>query len=87
MPLREFALGALTTLSLIIALFFLRYWRRSADRLFLCFALAFAILALEWVGHAVFDPDLRHYIFLVRLVAFALILLGIIDKNRRATAP
>ncbi len=85
MPLRQFALGALTTLCLVAALCFLRYWRRSADRLFLCFALAFAFLGVEWLAHAILDNSWRPHIYMVRLVSFGLIIFGIIDKNRRAT--
>ena len=39
--------GAVATLSLVAALFFLRFWTRTHDRFFLLFALAFAIDGLS----------------------------------------
>jgi Family of unknown function (DUF5985) len=49
------------------------------------FAAAFAVFALNWIGLGVADPDNEtlHYAYLTRLGAFLLILIGIIDKNRR----
>lgn len=69
----------------IVAMFFLRFWRQSADRLFLFFASAFAILAVDYVllGLLSAATEWRVPVFLVRLSAFLIILLGIADKNRR----
>jgi hypothetical protein len=67
---------------LIATLFFLRFWRRTHDRLFLYFAIAFLIMA---ANHAVVSlwqiPGQRAYFYLPRLVAFLLIICGIVDKN------
>jgi hypothetical protein len=83
-----FMWGALSSASLIVSFFFLRFWRSSHERLFLFFALAFVAFAINWAGLALAHPpdESRHYLFLVRLVAFVLILIGIIDKNRRGVA-
>jgi Family of unknown function (DUF5985) len=83
--MKPFFLGLLAMASAIAALFFLRFWRLTGDRLFIFFALAFAALMINWVGLTMLDPALeaRHGVYLVRLLAFALILLGIVDKNRR----
>jgi quinol-cytochrome oxidoreductase complex cytochrome b subunit len=69
------------------ALFFLRFWRRTHDRLFAIFALAFVILALQQLGLAIMGkPTEQHtYLYMVRLVAFLLIIAAIIDKNRKRT--
>jgi hypothetical protein len=69
----------------VAALFFLRSWRVSGDRLFLYFALGFAAMALNWIGLASIEPALesRHLVYLLRLLAFVLIIVGIVDKNRR----
>jgi Family of unknown function (DUF5985) len=63
-----------------------RFWRTTRDRLFLFFAGAFATLALNRVSLALVDPalELQHYVYLVRLFAFLLLIVGIVDKNRRA---
>ena len=82
--MRFYAWGLLTMANVIAALFFLRYFRASGERLFAFFAAAFAALALDWLGHAVVPRDLlRHDIYFVRLLAFVLIIAGIVDKNRR----
>jgi len=85
--------GALFMAALAVGLFFHRFWRASRDRLFLLLALAFWMLAAERVGAMIlpmsFGPTAeegRPWIFLLRLVAFLLIILGILDKNRGARA-
>lgn len=80
--------GVLAMASLVAALFFLRFWRESRDRLFAYFSLAFAGLAANWVGLAIIDQPTdeaqQEYAYLVRLVAFVILIIGIIDKNRRS---
>jgi hypothetical protein len=69
--------------SATIAMFFWQFYRRTADRLLAMFSLGFATLALHWVGLAVVQPveDTRHYFYVLRLIAFLLIIIGIVDKN------
>ena len=83
--MHQFIAGMLTMASAVVALFFLRYWRSSRDRLFAFFAAAFAAMAVEWAAVAA-RPDVEGFgyaIHLLRLLAFLLIIAGIIDKNRR----
>jgi len=84
--MNQFLWGALCLAALIIALFFWRFWTQSHDRLFVFFSLAFCTLSLHWLGLAIVNPltESRHYLFVLRLLAFLLILVAIIDKNRRA---
>lgn len=72
--------------SLVAGLFFFRFWRETNEPLFRWFAIAFWILALNWAGISLFQPadEARYLYFLPRLLGFVLILVGIIDKNRRA---
>lgn len=81
--LTPFLLGATAAGCATIALFFLRYWRTTLDRLFLCFAWAFAILALDYalLGLWPFSTEWRVSVFAGRLAAFCVILYGIADKN------
>jgi hypothetical protein len=67
-------------------LFFLRFWRELRDRLFLFFGVAFWMMGLSWALLALIDPvqDRRPYIYGLRLVAFLLIIAGILDKNRKS---
>jgi hypothetical protein len=66
-------------------LFFLRFWRESGDRLFGLFSASFLLLGLTRFGLALaHDPsEGETYLYWVRLVAYLLILVAIIDKNRR----
>jgi hypothetical protein len=82
--MNRFLLGALAAVALTIALFFLSFWRESRDRLFAFFAAAFAVLGIEWALHGALSlrQESQHFPFLLRLCAFVLILIGIIDKNR-----
>jgi hypothetical protein len=84
--LNQFLRGGLVVACLVVALFFIRYYRQSQDRLFLFFIAAFASFAAHWTALAVVNPahESRHLIFVLRLLGFALILLGVIDKNRRS---
>lgn len=68
----------------VAGLFFWRFWRDSADRLFAFFAVAFWLLAVSWMLLALFDPtdEARPYVYAIRLVAFGLIIIGMLDKNR-----
>jgi hypothetical protein len=66
------------------ALFFFGFWQDTRDRLFLLFACAFSLLALSWVLLAFVNPtdETRPYVYALRLVAFVLIIVATVDKNR-----
>jgi hypothetical protein len=68
----------------VCALFFLRFWRQTHDRLFVVFALAFGLLALQRLALVLTEPleEWRTGLYIARLLAFLLILGGIVDKNR-----
>ena len=74
--------------SLVAALFFLRFWRATRERLFAFFSLAFLGLTATWVGLAIIDHPAdeaqQEYAYVVRLVAFVIPIIGIIDKTRRS---
>jgi hypothetical protein len=81
-----FIMGAIAMASAIVALFFLRFWRDTGDRLFGMFALAFLLLGITRIGLAAQHSSLSEgqtFWYWVRLAAFLLILVAIIDKNRR----
>lgn len=72
--------------SWVTGVFFFKFWRRSRDRIFLFFGIAFWILALERLVLVLAgDPNsLRHVpIFLLRLLGFGVILFAIVDRNKR----
>ncbi|TFW35358.1 DUF5985 family protein [Massilia horti] len=74
--------GAIMMGSLVIALFFLRFWRSTRDRFFLYFALSFFIQGAHRLYPALRDEgedSPLHY--LIRLAAYGLILWAIWEKN------
>ncbi len=84
--LLTFLSGAITLGFMVAALFFLRFWRRTRDSLFIAFAAAFALLALNQALLVFTDIPVeeRSWLYLLRLSAFAIILGSIWGKNRRA---
>ena len=77
--------GAVAMGCVIVAVFFFRFWQQSRDRLLAWFAAAFLVLAVSYVilGLIELATEWRVYVFVLRLVAFSLILYGIYEKNRR----
>jgi hypothetical protein len=86
--MHHFVWGALAISCFTAALLFLRFWNLTRDRLFMFFALGFSVFALSWTWTALSfsapEVEVRHFMYyLPRLAAFSLIILGIVDKNRR----
>ena len=80
-------LGATVMACGVAAVFFLRFWRKTRDRLFALFSLAFWLLMLNWLALAFTVRDeVRTALYAIRLVAFLVILLAIFDKNRSGAA-
>jgi hypothetical protein len=76
--------GGLVVGCAAVALFFFRFARDTRDRLFSCFGGAFAVLSVHWILLGIIGPtsEVRPFLYLIRLAAFLLILLGIVAKNR-----
>ena len=84
MVLYDFLSGAATFGYFACGLFFLRFWRRTREQLFLAFSLAFVLLG---IGQAVIalarmPTEDKGALYLIRLLAFVLILVAIYRKNR-----
>ena len=81
----QFIHGALFLACGVCGLFFFHFWTLSRDRLFVYLAASFWILGLHWLVLGLSDPaqETRHYFYAARLLAFGLIVIGILDKNRR----
>ena len=79
----DFLAGAVTLGYLVAAIFFLRFWRNSFDRLFLAFAVAFALLALnQAIATYLESGDERTvYAYALRVLGFIIIFVAIVDKN------
>ena len=83
--IESFLLGIIVATSLVAGLFFLKFWRRTHDPLFLAFAAAFTIEGLNRIGFLFLERSNEGHpvIYIVRLLAFLLILAAILWKNRR----
>jgi hypothetical protein len=77
-------MGAVSMAFAVAGLFFFRFWKETGDRLFALFALAFVVLAVNRIGLALATDliNIRDSLYWVRLLAFSLILIAILDKNR-----
>ena len=80
-----FVSGAIAMGYVVAALFFLRFWRDTRDRLFLFLTTAFALLAAQRTALSLIVDREALVIgsYGLRLLAFVIILVGVVDKNRR----
>lgn len=77
-----------------VGLFFIRFWRKSRERLFLILAIAFWMFAAERVILLglpfILDPGQPsppHWVYLARFTAFMLLIVAIVEKNRPSRRP
>ena len=82
--LAAFVAGMLAAGYLVAGLFFARFWSRTRERLFAMFAAAFWLLAIQRVAIVITARWLEDasWLYTLRLAAFLLILIAIVDKNR-----
>jgi uncharacterized membrane protein YoaK (UPF0700 family) len=82
--LKPFLFGAISMACFAIALFFFRFWQRTHDRFFLGFGAAFLLLMVERIILVAMDVshEFAPLVYVVRLLAFVVIIATIVDKNR-----
>ncbi len=85
--MEQFLSGMIVMGFAIAGLLFLRYWRQTHDPLFATFAASFFLLSLNYVWLAVTNIPVeeRSPLYLVRLLAFGLIIVAIARSNRVAS--
>lgn len=78
-----FLLGFITGCSLVAALFFIRFWRTSGDKLFLAFALFFLVQSIdESAALGLRYPNEGSFsLFLIRLISVSVVFGAIVWKN------
>ena len=83
LSLAQFLMGANTMGFVAAGLFFLRFWRRTHDRLFLAFSIAFLLLATNQalVALSGIPREEQSWIYLLRLAGFSLLIVAIVAKN------
>jgi hypothetical protein len=82
--MNEMLTGAIAAGSVVAGLFFLRFWKTTRDRFFLYFAISFLLeggnrFLLGFMGWL--REEAPAY-YLIRLVAYGLILAAILEKNQ-----
>lgn len=76
--------GALAMGYAVAALYFLKFWRQTHDRLFAWFAMAFVLLLVQRLALAATlgTSGQTVWYYVLRLIAFLLIAIAIVEKNR-----
>ena len=82
--IQGFLLGIIVTASFTAAVYFLKFWRNTHDPLFMAFAAAFTIEVLNRLTYLFLESpnEGSPAIYIVRLLAFLIILVAIVRKNR-----
>jgi hypothetical protein len=82
--LEGFLLGVIVTACLTAATFFLKFWRRTHDGLFLAFAVAFFVEGLNRCALLMIEHpnEGNPAVYLVRMFAYLVIVAAIVRKNR-----
>jgi hypothetical protein len=82
----DFVPGLLTMGFLVAAVFFVKFWARTRDPLFIAFAIAFALFSAEQalLAEARVAREEETWFYLLRLCGFLIIIAGIVLKNRRS---
>lgn len=80
----EFLYGAIVMGFAIAGLMFLRFWRKTGESLFATFAASFFLLAFNylWLAVTQIPVEERSPLYLVRLLAFGLIIVAVFQANR-----
>lgn len=77
-------MGAVGMASLIVSIFFLRFWNQTRDAFFIYFACAFGLDSLSRFTLGLVQPanELEPLFYVLRLITFGLIIIAIALKNR-----
>lgn len=79
----SFLSGLITMCFAAIGLCFIRFWVLHRDPLFVCFGIAFWLLATNQalVGLAIVPHEVQSWVYLLRVAAFVVIAVAIVLKN------
>ena len=86
MSITQFLSGVAMLGAWIGGVYFFKFWLKTHDRLFFMFATAFWLMALERVVLIFITNPIQEeysYVYLIRLLAFLIIIVGVVDKNRK----
>jgi hypothetical protein len=84
-PHSDFFAGMITMGYLVASAFFLRFWVRTSDGLFIAFSVSFLLLAISSALTSLLSLPFeeRSWLYLIRLSAFLLLIAAILGKNFR----
>jgi len=79
----QFLAGVAAMGFFVAGLFFLKFWRKTNDRLFISFTIAFWLMAVNQLVLAILErtDEARTWVYVVRFFAFSIIIFAILDKN------
>lgn len=77
----NFLYGAIFMAAATAAIFFLRFYRRTRDRFFMYFFASFALESSSRLLAVMWGDQNNDWLYVLRIVTYALILIAIIDKN------
>ena len=82
-PIEYFLIGVLAALCIVAALFFLKFWRKTRDALFLAFSASFLIRGFNDASRTTMQHpnQASPWSFLVGLASSLLIVIAIVSKN------
>lgn len=82
-PVAGFLGGLIAMLFIVIGVYFVKFWHRTRDQLFIAFAIAFWLLALNQslLAMNLVPSEERGWTYLLRVAAFVFIAVAIIRKN------
>ena len=85
----QFIMGAIAMGSWVAGLYFFRFWRDTRDRLFAMFGISFWLLGITRIALAATASTSESHteLYFIRLLAFVIILVAILDKNRPSRSP
>ena len=83
MIINQMLIGAIAMASATVSLFFIRFWRRTKDSFFLCFAVSFLLNGLtRLIMGASSLQESSSLIYVLRMFAYILIIYAIYMKNK-----
>ncbi len=87
MSLMSIAPGAVIMGHVVAALFFMKFWRKTGDGLFLAFAAAFLLMGLVPLLTTLMavPREEQSPFYLIRLAAFLLIIGAVVAKSRSSS--
>lgn len=83
--MNEMLIGAISACCIVIALFFIRFWRSTRDIFFLFFAMSFFLEGINRVSLVLFSNlhEASPSYYFIRLISYSFIIFAILAKNKR----